>query len=82
MNQKHKAKNISDLKHSVLVSKGSTFLALAFSSWLGLFFGIKDILQNKFFIILIPTAAAAVLFYVAYGYFEQCKEVYSQIEDI
>ena len=43
-------KNLYDLNHNIYLTKAATFLGLAFSSWLGLFFGIKEEMIIRFMI--------------------------------
>lgn len=82
MNEHDKLKNILDLKHNVLTVKAGTFYALAFSSLPTIYFGLKNTHTHILLTIGISTLFAAIFFRLGTKHFMECKEIYTQIEEL
>lgn len=75
-------KNILDLKHSFNLSKASNFLALGFSSWLAIFFGMKQFYKNINAVIGAATIVSIIFFYYAIKYFKDCENIHDKIKNL
>ena len=75
-------KNILDLKHSVSLAKAGAFLALAFSSWIAVFFGMREFYSDVKIIITIPSLVFIFFFYYCIKFFENCKEIHEELEKL
>lgn len=74
-----KEKNLLDLEHSVSLTKAGTFLALAFTSWFALFFGMKEFSFSSSFSATMATFVALIFFMYAFRYFKTCDDIHQQI---
>lgn len=75
-------KNILDLQHSVNLAKAGTFLALAFSSWIAVFFGMKEFYSDIKYSILIATFVAIFFLYNAFKHFRNCEDIHNKIKRV
>ena len=82
MKNKKIEKNILDLKHSVNLTKAGTFLALSFSSWIAVFFGMKEFYSENLKInILIATLVSASFLYYAIKFFKNCEDIHNNLKN-
>lgn len=82
MKEKDVEKNILDLKHSMNLTKAGTCLALAFSLWVAIFFGMKEFYSNIRIIIFIATFVFILFSLQAIKFFKKCEAIHSHIKDL
>lgn len=82
MKDKELEKNLLDLKHSLSLTKAGTFLALAFSSWIAIFFSIKEFYSDRRIAIYFATLIATVFLYYAIKFFRKCDGIYEEIKNL
>lgn len=75
-------KNILDLKHSVNLAKAGAFLALAFSSWIAIFFSMKEFYSDIKIAITIPTLVSIFFLHYAIKFFKNCEEIHEEIKKL
>ena len=75
-------KNILDLKHSISLTKAATFFTLGFSSWLAMFFGLKEFYGNTMIILFGSTLIASAFFFYAFKFFKNCENIHEEIKKL
>ena len=82
MKDKELEKNLLDLKHSVSLTKAGTFLALAFSSWIAIFFSVREFYSDTRIAIYFATIIASVFLYYSIKFFNNCEEIYEKVKEL
>lgn len=82
MENKDLEKNVLDLQHSVNLAKAGSFLALGFSSWIALFFGMKEFYSNILVVLFIASLVSVFFFYYAFKFFKNCDGIHLQIKNM
>ena len=82
MTSYNKEKNILDLEHSISLTKAGTFLALAFSSWFALFFGMKEFSYAPRFSALIASLVAFLFLIYSFAFFNTCHKIHQRIRSL
>lgn len=80
--EKELKKNILDLRHSVNLAKAGAFLALAFSSWIAIFFGMKEFYSDTKIAVLTATIVSSPFLYYTRRYFKMCEEIHEEIKNL
>ena len=75
-------KNILDLKHSVNLAKAGAFLGLAFSSWIAIFFGVKEFYSDSKLAFFVSTIVFILFLYKTRQFFKKCEHIHSEISKI
>lgn len=82
MKDKELEKNLLDLTHSVSLTKAGTFLALAFSSWIAIFFSIKEFYSNIKIAVFFATLISTIFLYYAIKFFKNCEDIHEEIKKL
>ncbi len=82
MKDKGLEKNLLDLTHSVSLTKAGTFLALAFSSWIAVFFSVKEFYSDVKLAVFFATLMASTFLYYAIKFFKNCEDIHEEIKKL
>ncbi|MEK6860831.1 MAG: hypothetical protein AABY07_02560 [Nanoarchaeota archaeon] len=73
-------KNLYDLKHDLNLTKAGTFLGLAFTSWIVVFFSTQEFFDSKSLSLALSTVVSIIFLTMAIIMFNRCDEIYNKIE--